>query len=808
MKYIYLSIFSFILFACSSAKHLKDGQYLLGKQTVVFKEKVDVSKQILVDMQKQKANKKLFGTNVYPWIYYVGVKFFDTTRIHNKITRINAKYAVKLNKIKSDSVGIKVGELYVKPENLKKYQRIVKSRNKKITRREKKLEHGNFFMRAGKEIVVYDDKKTKSSALKMQNYLKTIGYFNARVEVKTKVRARKKSVKYEVNPGNSYLIDSVELNVGNENIKRIIESNIDQSFLKKNKVYNQNDLRIERDRITNLLYNNGYFRFKKNDIVFFADSTKGKNSVWIKTSIKISKDESAKVYSVDSVNFIVLSDSKNKNEKTWTKKYKGVNFIFSNKNYRPKPLELRTLVKPNQIYNKSLAYNTQLQLSNLDAFRFVRMQYDTLPNNKLIASIYATPQKRFQANTSVGLDFIESVPGPYINLGLKNRNFLKGLEILQLNFRYGLEASSINLEGNKTIAKNKSLGTGLSLQFPRFMIFFSEKINSKLKFVDAKTNLSINYNYLERSDLFKRWGTTATFGYSWKNNKNDFFQLKLAEIGLIDSKLNSSYKKQLQGDNGSLSYYDSLIYSPSFIASTSFTATMNYNLDPNKLNKGAYLRFLIESGGAWLNWIGRDILNKKELTYYQFLKLEVDFRKYFSLGWNTTIALRANNGVSYGYGKNKLIPLEKGFILGGMKMRGWGYGQIGPGSYNHPEEFTNVIRNGAIQLYGSAELRQHVAGNFGITLFTDIGNVWNVHENVTYKGGKFETSKFYEEFAISTGYSLNYNISQLILYLGVGMKLRDPRFEKSDRWIHKGLKWNSLVGGEQSEIFLGIGYTF
>ena len=812
MKYIYLSLFSLLLVACSGTKHLKDGQYLLGKQSILFEEKVDVPKPVLESMQKQRRNNKLFFMNVYVPLYYLGKKHFDTLRLQNKINRIREKYAVKLQELHvSDSVGLDIQNLDLQKKNVKKYQRIIKRRNKQIAKKEKKIEEGNFLMRLGEEVVVFNQRKAEQSAKKMENYLKTIGYFQSEVTTNVKEIGRKKELTYRVKSGFVYRIDSLDFQIQDESIRAIIRKSKNKSLIQKGEVYEQDKLRLERERVANLLYDNGYFNFKKSDIIFFVDSTKGNSKVWIRNQIKVSNENGAKIYKVDSVHFIINSES-TKNKKLTQKEYKGVNFHFHDKNYRTKPLELRTLVKPEQKYSKSLTYNTQSQLGNLDAFRFVRIDYDTLSENSLVARIYATPQKRFQANTSIGLDFTETTPGPYINLGLKNRNFFKGLEILQLNFRYGLEGTTVNLgEDDNQVVKSKSLGTSLSLQFPRFLFLFSESLNSKFKFVNAKTTLSINHNYLDRPDFFTRRGTNVTLAYSWRNKKNNDFILKLAEIGVIDSELSSTYDKQLRSrNNGRLIYNDSILYSPSFIASTTLISNFKFNFDQNKLNRGAYLRLLLESGGAWLNWLGRDVFKKKDLTYYQYLKLEVDFRKYFYLGWNTTFAVRVNNGIAYGYGKNKVVPLEKGFILGGIKMRGWGYGQIGPGSYSPAADDKPEIRNGTLQLYTSAELRQHLFGNLGMTFFVDAGNIWNVHKNESYKNGEFEFSRFHEEFAVSAGYSLNMNISQLILYLGVGMQLRDPKFEKSKRWIYgnEAWKWDSLIGKTNSQIFLGIGYTF
>ena len=101
---------------------------------------------------------------------------------------------------------------------------------------------------------------TKSN---IEEYLFAKGYFDATVEtIEINTVDRMTTVNLKINEGPKYVIDSLIFSIDEEEIEQLFQSNIkNQTLLKRQ--YNQNLLSDERDRVFDLMTNNGYYDFKK-----------------------------------------------------------------------------------------------------------------------------------------------------------------------------------------------------------------------------------------------------------------------------------------------------------------------------------------------------------------------------------------------------------------------------------------------------------------------------------------------------------------------------------------------------------------
>ena len=157
-------------------------------------------------------------------------------------------------------------------------------------------------------------------------------------------------------------------------------------------------------------------------------------------------------------------------------------------------------------------------------------------------------------------------------------------------------------------------------------------------------------------------------------------------------------------------------------------------------------------------------------------------------------------GIPYGNSKN--MPFEKNYYSGGTNsMRGWGYRELGPGGF-HEEGLTKIERNGNILLDFNAEYRFPLYGILKGAVFTDVGNIWNSHDNETFTDGKFDVNTFYKQLAMDVGCGLRLDISFLLLRFDIAIPTRDPQFIENDRWRIKKWQWDDLVFN------FGIGYPF
>ena len=193
------------------------------------------------------------------------------------------------------------------------------------------------------------------------------------------------------------------------------------------------------------------------------------------------------------------------------------------------------------------------------------------------------------------------------------------------------------------------------------------------------------------------------------------------------------------------------------------------------------------------------------IRYSQYVKTNFDYRYYFVLDKQHSVAMRGFAGVAIPYGNSIDIPFEKGYIGGGANgMRAWALRYLGPGSYALPADRSNDIeRVGDIMFEGNIEYRFPIYKFFTGGLFYDVGNIWLISENETFPGGKFEFKNLFSELAMDIGLGIRLDFSYFIFRIDFAQRLRDPALPKNERWvIGTRSNWFNPI------INLGIGYPF
>jgi outer membrane protein assembly factor BamA len=178
------------------------------------------------------------------------------------------------------------------------------------------------------------------------------------------------------------------------------------------------------------------------------------------------------------------------------------------------------------------------------------------------------------------------------------------------------------------------------------------------------------------------------------------------------------------------------------------------------------------------------------LPYFQFIRADVDLRKYWTINPQSDFAARAFIGIGLPLDNSSTLPLEKRYFVGGNNsLRGWLARQPGPGSFsgfgvNRFDQF------GEIKLEFNAEYRfslLRLAGGYTIqgALFCDAGNIWTLKDTVSNKQQftNFTFSRSWKELAINTGFGIRMNFNFFIIRFDVGLKLHDPAFTEGNRWV-------------------------
>lgn len=817
-KYFFAASLLSVLFSgCLGTRYLKPGEKLLYNQKVEGPK--GFKKEGFKDLFIQKTNRRLLGLpiNSLVWMYYTGERRYDPEKFVAKKEKVDKKFTRKINKTTSE----------------KRRSSLQYRRQHKIDVLNGKIENGNMFMQWGEKAAVYDTAVISQTADKLTNYLFTRGYFGAETYTEKSEKKKRISVVYHINPKAPYTYDSIAYDIRDKKIQELLESRRNLSLIKKGDQFDQNVLNNERERIDNLLKDYGYFAFGRDYIEYDIDTTYGDtHKIAIKVNISNPDGQSAhKQFRLDSIIFVTDANAKApaSNVKRQIMPYKDITYSYYQNEYSKRILNQRIFFHKDSLYSRSGTVNTQRQLANLGMFKFVNINYDT-SGGKFIANLFSSSLNRYSWSNEAGLTVTQGFPGPYYNMSFLKRNLFGGMEIFELTGRAGFEGvASATDVGN--FYRSIEAGLNATVTFPQFLLPLSENAQYKFGKLNPKTRLLAGYTYTDRPE-YVRQTTTFSYTYSWENKRITQYAFTLANLNIIQSQLDSTFRALLNELSTSQGNNIRLSFNPSFVSSMIFSMTWNPENYGNTEKNSKFLRIQAESGGTLLNLYTPGIVEREDLQLFRFLRLNVDYRKNRILDRNTILAYRVNTGVGWAYEGENVLPYEKYFFIGGSNsVRAWRPRRLGVGSSPPPlsadPEQDGLFnyrfeRPGEILLEGSFELRKKLFGFVNGGFFIDWGNVWSFNEtqiglnpseptSASWTGStKFQFETFYKELAVGTGFGLRFDFSFLVLRFDVGIKVRDPARPEGERFVLDKLKFFRPFGtGKEPVIYnIGIGYPF
>ncbi len=783
-------------------RSLREGQYLVYD---VETRGVDRSNAETIRSNiQQKPNTRIPLLNISPGVilYKIGQVPYDSAHIAERlVTWEKEKQAIDTQmEAQGDS-----------PKLNRRLGKVVSH----ISRLERKLEYGNWFMRTGNPLVIYDSLKTEESRQQILAYLVNYGFFDANVETEVRKRNQRAFLTYKIDEGAPYIIDSTFTRTRDQDILDLLAKSRRSSNIKPGNRYAQNDLSRERQRVEDLLKDNGYYTFSKSFLNYNVYKDSVEKTVVIEQVIQApSQAERHRVYTIDSVLFSIASPTDAISDENISKQHEGVHFELYRDRYSEKVINSRIFLRKGGKYNRSDVIETQRLLANLDMFRFVNISFDTL-GNSLTTKIFTRPNQKYQITNQLGASVTEQLPGPFFSHSLRNRNLFRGLEIFEFNFRAGLEGvAAATTEGG--VYRSRELSASGSVIFPQFLVPFNFGTLERFGRYNPRTRVLLGYSYVNRPE-YVRDALNTIFAYNWATRDlRQQFSVNLLDANLIRSALNPFFQERLeelqnQGNNLINSFL------PSYVSSISGQVIINFNqYGLYNRSQASLLRFYLESGGTTLNLINQDLVRDRSLQYFQFLKFQTDFRRYLPLDNRSTFAYRLNLGLANPYGvSDGILPYEKYFFAGGStSIRAWQPRRLGPGSYTPEmrEDGTFDYRfeqPGEILFEAMFEYRRKLFGYFDGAFFIDAGNSWTFDVDPTREGTDFRVDRFYKEIAVGTGLGLRMDFDFLVLRLDMGIKAYDPARPEGERFILDNLSFNRPLGERGQQVFnIGIGYPF
>lgn len=543
---------------------------------------------------------------------------------------------------------------------------------------------------------------------------------------------------------------------------------------------------------------------------------------------------------------------------TITENYNNVTFHGHDVlKYNSKFLTDAIFIAPNTIYKDEDRNLTRKHLRGLQNFRSVKIEYEELNNDRLATKIYLTPYKKysFAIKNEITHSNIKQL-GLSGNISLLNKNIFKGAEILQFSVQGSFfDTSQDNAASDRKLLDAWEFGGDISLEIPRIIFPISTK-NIIPKTMSPKTSISLGTSFQKNIGLDKQ-RFTGIIDYNWVSSKTKSHRLELINAQYIQNLNSSSYFNIYRSEFNDLKTVSEIISENTTIPTDNFdnegnliplnfidfiTNTNNefQNTDPvafktvqniekrrniiteNTLipaisyqytynNSESYkdinfsfFRARIASSGALTSALSKKSSDngKKEILdipIAQYLKLDLEYKKFWSNYNNNILAFRSLVGIAIPYGNSNDIPFSRSYFIGGANdLRAWKIYDLGPGSISNGLEY-NV---GSLKILTSLEYRFKVLNNIKGAIFIDAGNIWDItNSDITGSKGKFSGLKSLKDIAIGSGFGVRYDFSFLVLRLDLGFKTYEP-------YQPEGQKWFQNYNFGHAVYNIGINYPF
>ena len=777
------SVVVMMLCACSSTRHVPDGEMLLDKVSIDVINDSTADERLteldLVNYLRQQPNHKVLGfAKLQLGLYSLSGK--DSTRWYNRWLR-----------------------------------------------------------RMGQPPVIYDSTLTQASERQLRTALINRGYMHPLVSADTMAHRDKKrmEVRYNVRPGRRHVISSLAMECDDPVIDSLLRTDSLATLISPGQPFDRNRLDAERDRISRLLRDNGYYAFTKEYVTFVADTAAMSEEVglvmtvrppYVRQSSDVSPDvviDRHTPYSVRNVIFVTDYNSRMGSEDIIARQrdtvyYKNIEVLYGPDRYiRPSVLEENCSIVPGKPYNASDVDRTYQALSRLGILRFINIEMTPVAtiDGRIWLDCYILLSRNKKQSVSIELEGTNSEGDLGFGVGLtyQHRNLGKGSEMLTAKFRTAYESLSGKLDGLINNRYTEFAGE-VGITFPKFKApllsrSFKQRIN-------ATTEFAVSANYQERPE-YTRVIAGAAWKYKWNAQERDynvrrtFDLIDVNYVYLPHSTID--FIDQIAPTNPLLRYS----YEDHFIMRMGYT----YYRTNRRIPTATVSSFAIqpsvttfrasgEIAGNLLYAFSSALGQHKSdgaykifgIQYAQYAKGELDFTHTVNFNSRNALAFHTGFGIAYPYGNSRMVPFEKRFYAGGANsVRGWSARTLGPGRYDAKNSVTDFINQcGDIRFDINLEYRAKLFWVLEGALFIDAGNIWTIKNYESQPGGFFRFRNFYKEIAAAYGVGLRMDFTYFLLRLDLGFKAHNPAMNQEE-WPIVHPNWH-----RDATFHFAVGYPF
>lgn len=630
-----------------------------------------------------------------------------------------------------------------------------------------------------------------------QSVLRNHGYFSGYVNYDVVPQKNPKTAKiaYNVTLGPLHTLDSVGYFDFPADADSLIHASLSEAYIHRGDPFVVSQLEAERQRISLLLRNNGYYYYQPSYATYLADTlvVDGKAQLRLQMADSIPEIAKRKWY----IGRVNINMKKTMMEQT-TDSVRGRYFTVRYAGKRP-PIRTRVLmadmkIRPRQLYSYDNYVQSVSKINAMGLFSMTDFSF-TPRNDSLDLTLNCVFDKPwdFYVETNFNARTIGRM-GPELRMGVTRKNAFRGGEKIDINVHGSYEWAT---SGGSSM-NNYEYGADASIEFPRIIAPFfggnrrprsreqGQTRRRRRRFYSTPSTLAkASTDIIYRPGYYKMHVASGEWTYRWQTSAQSRHEF---------SPLTVKY----QFMNSHTEAYDSIVRINPYLAATMqdyFIPEMRYTYtytSPVALSHPIRWEVtLAESANlvslgyvlAGKGWNEKDKKMFKN-PYSQFVKLETDFTKTWTLSDVSQLVGHVNAGAIYAYGNSNWLPNSEMFYVGGANsIRAFHVRGVGPGQFPGlaDKAVSYLLQNGDIKLVMNLEYRRQLFGKLHGALFLDAGNIWNFDEDYddpeareVFANTKFRLSHFLNDLALGTGVGIRYDLNFLILRLDWGIALHMP----------------------------------
>lgn len=683
--------------------------------------------------------------------------------------------------------------------------------------------------------------------------LRNNGYFRGNVtyEPVPMKNPKKSKLRYTVRLDSLFTVDSLAYVGFTDSLQQLIDSTSEETLIPKGSPFSVASLDGERNRISTLFRNNGYYYFTPNYTSYFADTLAVPNKTQLRLQMVDGlSEEVLKKWYIGHIDVQFRKTARETLNDSIQRRHLTIHF-----NGKKSPISPRTILKDLRLrprqpfslqnYQESASkINATGVFSSTDFLFTPRAGTDSL--DLTLNCVFDKPYDFY-----FGMDVIGRTIGrwgPQVKIGFTKRNAFKGGEKLDIS----LHGSNEWQKGAGSDMNTFQYGAEASIEFPRIIAPFynSDRIRrdkdghpKPRRFYAAPTTFAkVTTDVVRRPEYYKMHIVSGEWTYRWQSSANSRHEFSPLTINY--QYMNSYTEKFAQFADSN--YYVMATMSDRFIPKMRYTYT--YTSPSNYRNPIRWETTVEEAGNivSLYHRLGGHSFNEKDKTlfknpYSQFIRLETDFTKTWSVGTYSSLVGHINAGAIFSYGNSAESPFTEMFYAGGANsIRAFPVREVGPGRLTmaglRNRQMSYLVRNGELKFVANLEYRQPLFGNLHGAVFIDIGNTWKLkdpdyseelaniekmYETDPVKADqmvedlaftlwwfdlmKYKPSRFFEDIAVGTGIGLRYDLGFLVIRVDWGFVLHNPEFNVYND--HHGY-FNFGKFKDMQTLHFAIGYPF